>query len=120
MNIFTQWQKDHWRNGWDGSILGPEHRKRTKTERAAMYLEMSLYRTNPVHNKNNNNTKYIKSPTEIRFRLRHRNWPNIQFRLRPKCSGTNSVSAETLPRNCKIGVNCNTRSLEVRLLAVGG
>ena len=34
-----------------------------------------------------------------------------------------SVSAETLRRNrrnCKIGANCNTGSLAVRLLAVGG
>ena len=46
------------------------------------------------------------------------------FRLRPWCSGTNSVSAETLYRNAETvklaRTVINTDSLEVRLLAVGG
>jgi len=33
------------------------------------------------------------------------------LRLRPKCNVTNSVSAETLRRNCKIGPNCNTAAV---------
>jgi len=43
--------------------------------------------------------------------------------LRPKCTRTHLVSAETLRRNTetvKIGANCNTGSLAVSLLAVEG